>query len=281
MSGNLWIWFTEHLVNESQFVSINNTQLYLLPELSGVRQGSILGPLMFILYMNDLPDAIHWSKVLLFADDTICFKQIKSPIDQQHLQLDLDNLASWSISSYLSFNSSKSTHVSLNRTPTSYNIRNDPITTTHNHKDLGIIISCNLNWNLHHDTILRKAYRTLGLVQRTYSVTIPSSAKVKLYISIIRLLFTHVAIPLIKDIKKLEQLHCRATKYILNDYVSNYKTRLMYLRILSSMYIFDILFLINNPTNNFNINNYISFSTSNTRTRGTKLRHNISSTNKE
>jgi len=118
-------------------------------------------------------------------------------------------------------------------------------------------------------------------VQRTYSVTIPSSAKVKLYISIIRLLFTHVAIPLIKDIKKLEQLHCRATKYILNDYVSNYKTRLMYLRILSSMYIFDILFLINNPTNNFNINNYISFSTSNTRTRGTKLRHNISSTNKE
>jgi len=128
MSGNLWIWFTEHLVNESQFVSINNTQLYLLPELSGVRQGSILGPLMFILYMNDLPDAIHWSKVLLFADDTICFKQIKSPIDQQHLQLDLDNLASWSISSYLSFNSSKSTHVSLNnRSPTSYNIRNDPL----------------------------------------------------------------------------------------------------------------------------------------------------------
>ena len=102
ISGNLWIWFKEHLTNRSHFVSINNTQLYLLPVLSGVPQGSILGPLLFILYTNDFPDAIHWSKTLLFADDTKCFK---SPVDQQHLQLDLDNLASWSISSHLSFNS--------------------------------------------------------------------------------------------------------------------------------------------------------------------------------
>ena len=118
---NLWIWFKEYLTNRSQFVSINNTQSYLLPVLSGVPQGSIiLGLLLFILYMKDLPDAIHWSKALLFADDTKCFKHIKSPVDQQHLQLDLDNLASWSISSHLSFNSSKSTllhHIILEMTP--------------------------------------------------------------------------------------------------------------------------------------------------------------------
>jgi len=101
-------------------------------------------------------------------------------------------------------------------------IRNDPITTIHNHKDLGMIISSNLNWNLHHGAILRKPYRTLGLVRRTFSATIPSSAKVKLYISIIRsqlLYCSPVWRPhLIKDIKKLEQLQHRATKYILNDY---------------------------------------------------------------
>ena len=70
ISGNLWLWFKNYLTNRFQFVSINNSYSYLLPVLSGVPQGSILGPLLFIIYMNDLPDAIRWSTTLLFADDT-------------------------------------------------------------------------------------------------------------------------------------------------------------------------------------------------------------------
>jgi len=89
---------------------------------------------------------------------------------------------------------------------------------THNHKDLGIIINDNLNWNDHHDIILNKAYRTLGLVRRTFSGTISISAKAKLYISLIRSQVLHCS-PiwqphLIKDIKKLETLQRRATKFI-------------------------------------------------------------------
>ena len=88
------------------------------------------------------------------------------------------------------------------------NIRGNPINTTHSHKDLGVIISDNLNWNTHHDAILGKAYRTLGLVRRTFCSTIPISAKVKLYTSLIRsqvLYCSPVWRPhLIKDIKKLE-----------------------------------------------------------------------------
>ena len=94
---------------------------------------------------------------------------------------------------------------------------------------------------------------------------------------------------LIKDIKKLKQLQRRATKYILNDYVSDYKARLTNLRLLPLMYIFeisDVLFFIKNlinknPTNNFNINTYISFTVGNTRSCGVKLRHNAALTNKE
>ena len=164
-----------------------------------------------------------------FADDTKCFKHIKSPDDEQSLQNDLHNLASWSVASHLSFNPSKSTHVSFNQDiSTSYNIRGNPINTTHSHKDLGVIISDNLNCNTHHDAILGKAYRTLGLVRRTFCSTIPILAKVKLYTSLIRsqvLYCSPVWRPhLIKDIKKLEQLQHRATKYILNDYLSDYKT---------------------------------------------------------
>ena len=135
------------------------------------------------LYMNDLPDAIHWSRALLFADDIKCFKYIKSPDDEQSLEHDLQNLASWGVKSHLSFNPSKSIQVSFNqKISISYNIRGNPINTTHSHRDLGVIISDNLNWNIHHDAILAKAYRTLGLVRRTFSSTIPTSAKVKLYI---------------------------------------------------------------------------------------------------
>ena len=64
LSGNLWLWFKNYLTNRFQFVSINNSHSHLLPVISGVPQGSILGPLLFILYMNDLPDAIRWSRTL-------------------------------------------------------------------------------------------------------------------------------------------------------------------------------------------------------------------------
>ena len=77
ISGNLLTWFEQYLVNKFQFVSINNTYSYLLPVASGVPQGSILGALFFVLFMNDLPDPIHWSNAFLFADDTKCFKHIE------------------------------------------------------------------------------------------------------------------------------------------------------------------------------------------------------------
>ena len=86
-------------------------------------------------YMNDLPDVIHWSRALLFADDIKCFKHIKSHDDEQSLQTDLHGLASWSVTSHLSFNPSKSIHVSFNQTiSTSYNISGNPINTTHSHR---------------------------------------------------------------------------------------------------------------------------------------------------
>ena len=104
--GSLLAWF---LTNRSQFVSMNNMYSYLLRIASRVPQGSLL----FIMYMNDLPDAIHWSKALLFAVDTKFFMHIKSAVDQRHLQQGLNNLSSWSTTSRLSFNSSKSTHISI------------------------------------------------------------------------------------------------------------------------------------------------------------------------
>ena len=184
IGGELWSWFLAYVTNRSQFVSINGCNSDLLPVESRVPQGSILGPLLFIIYMNDIPSVAAHSKVFLFADDTKCFKHIKIPSDTQLLQQDLTCLSNWSKVSLLSFHSSKSTHLSFkSKVTTSYNINDSPIKTSHLHKDLEVMISDDLNRDKHHDYILKKAYKTLGLVRRTFSKTIVPSVMVKLYIS--------------------------------------------------------------------------------------------------
>ena len=134
---------------------------------SGVPKGSILGPLLFIIYINSLPDAVLHSKTLMFADNTKCFRHIKSLSDQQLLQADLNLLSSWSAVSCLSFNPSKSVHISFSsKLPTSYILNNCPINSSSSHKDLGVIVSTDLQWHHHHDHILGKAYKTLGIIRR-------------------------------------------------------------------------------------------------------------------
>ena len=133
--------------------------------------------------------------------------------------------------------------------------------------------------------LLAKAYKALGLICRTFSQSVSPSVKVKLYIALVRsqiMYSSPIWRPhLMKDIHKIEQLQWRATKYILQDYTSDYKTRLINLQLLPLMYtleISDIMFFINsvkNPTPSFNINAQISYSSNRTRSNGVKLNHTI------
>ena len=99
-----WLWFKSYLSSRRQCVHINNSRSSLLPVISGVPQGSILGPLLFLIYVNDLPLSINSSSLLLFADDTKCLKSIDCPHDCDLLQNDLSLLSDWSLKWKLLFN---------------------------------------------------------------------------------------------------------------------------------------------------------------------------------
>ena len=108
------------------------------------------------------------------------------------------------------------------------------------HRDL---LSTDLSWSNHHHHISSKAYRTLGLLRRTFGHSINTTTKRTLYIALVRFQLLHCS-PLwhpylIQDISALERTQHRATKYILNDYVSDYKTRLIKPNLLPLMYIYD------------------------------------------
>ena len=291
ITGKLWSWFKSYLSNRFQFVAINNQFSTFLPVVSGVPQGSILGPPLFLIYINDIFHLNILSRLYAFADDTKCFNQITNNHDQQSLQRDINLLFEWSYTSCLSFSPTKCVHVSFKSTRnTTYYINHEEISKVDNHRDLGITISNDLSWKNHYIHISAKAYKILGLIRRIFKSSHPVTVKCKLYLSLVRPILTYCSLIwrpyLIADINTLEQIQRRATKYILNDFTSNYKNRLLKLSILPLMYqyeIADILFLIKSlkcPTNSFNINNHITFFTGSSRLAiAHKIRHTFSSNN--
>ena len=142
-------------------------------------------------------------------------------------------------------------------------------------RDLGIIMSHDLSWKNHHDFILSKAYRFLGLLRRTFSTVDCNQAKKILYLSLVRSQLMYCS-PIwrpqfLKDIQRFENIQRRATKFITNDYSSSYKSRLVSLHMLPFMMQFelnDILFFvasIKNPTKSFDISEYVIFCSGSTR----------------
>ena len=105
--GNLLMWFNSYLKNRRQQTTVLGVTSTALPMTSGVPQGSILGPLLFLLYTNDLSSSIVNSNVAAFADDTKIFKVINSTTDAMLLQNDLLNFNSSSSNAGLHLNTSK------------------------------------------------------------------------------------------------------------------------------------------------------------------------------
>ena len=170
IDGQLHLWFRNFLTNRKQRVLIRGSYSDWSPVISGVPQGSILGPVMFLIYMNDIPDIIT-STAKLFADDTKIYRQINNVEDSIALQLDLTTLDLWVDCWQVKFNPTKCQVMRIShnkdKRSTRYNITGTVLRNVSYCKDLGVIMGSDLKWSKHVEQIVHKANRVLGLLKRT------------------------------------------------------------------------------------------------------------------
>ena len=140
--------------------------------LSGVPQGSVLGPILFFIFINDLPDNIN-STVRLFADDCVLYRNIRRSEDQQILQDYLNKLTQWEEAWLMKFNAPKCHSMRVTKHPLpkqiihDYSLHNQGLENVPSAKYLGITITDYLDSGQHINNVTSKATKTLGFLRRT------------------------------------------------------------------------------------------------------------------
>jgi hypothetical protein len=222
--GNIYMWIQAFLNNRTQQVVVDGEVTSEATVDSGVPQGSVLGPLLFLLFINDLPSSVC-SNVRLFADDCIIYREIHSARDTQILQDDLNNLEEWEKKWKMSFNVDKChiMHVSKSRQTNmaKYTLHNQPLSPVQQATYLGIELSSNLSWTHHINKITSKASQNLGFLKRNFHSAKPET-KAAAYRSIVRPTLEYsssVWDPYQEnDIQKLNNVQRRAARFVTNNY---------------------------------------------------------------
>ena len=187
---------------------------------SGVPQGTVLGPALFLIYINDLPEAVN-SHARLCADDCLLYREVKTLADHTILQQDLDALQKWEDDWLMAFNPSKCEviHITKKKSPVqhTYTIHKEPLKTVENAKYLGLNINKNLSWNHHINTITKKANSTLGFLRRNISKCSPKIKK-QAYTTFVRPTLEYAApvwgTPQKGNTVKIEAVQRRAARFI-------------------------------------------------------------------
>jgi len=166
-------WFTSYLTNRKQFVSVNNVDSNLLPITCGVPQGSILGPLLFILYINDIINSSNLANFIMFADDTnIFFKHPNWDILLNMVNEELYEISRWFKLNKLSLNIKKTNYIIFKNKNASCSISPDiridniKIQQVFQTKFLGVIINSNLTWTDHINTVSNKICKSMGIIYK-------------------------------------------------------------------------------------------------------------------
>ena len=226
ISWELLNWCQDYLSNRRQRVVIDGYSSSLTEITALVLQGSILGTLFFVLFINDLPDVVcSASTIALYADDSKMFRVINCDGDQMLFQNDLDKLYHWSQCNLMDFNSKKCKIMRITKKQVPFTNRvhlsDTVLEEVKEFKDLGILTNNGLSWNSHIDMITAKANRMLGLIKRTCMDLKDESTLKTLYCSLVRSNLEYCSVvwcPFTKrNVNKLERIQRRATRFILKS----------------------------------------------------------------
>ena len=235
-------WCKSFLTNRQQKVVVNGQHSQWASVMSGVPQGSVLGPLMFVIFINDLPDVVE-SCVKLFADDVKLFRRTRTTEDKDKLQTDLDNLEDWADKWKMRFNPQKCQVLKLGQqpepTPITYKLSGHDLETVTSIRDLGVQVNSRLNFHEHISQQVIKANRILGMVRQSFR-HLDHPTFTKLYTGLVRphLEYCHhiVQIQHEQDWKLIESVQRRATKLLAGLRELPYEERLAKLRLPSMHY---------------------------------------------
>lgn len=237
ITGNTHKWIVNWLKDRKQRVVINGIESEWAPVGSGVPQGSVLGPILFTIYINDIDVGLN-NLVSKFADDTKIGNAILTEEERINMQLDLNKITEWSEKWKMPFNVDKCQvlHVGSKNKKFKYEMKGKELRSTSQVKDLGVIITESLKPSIQCTTSANKANRALGFIKINFTYK-SKDIIIPLYKSIVR---PHLEYAvqfwspyLVKDINKLESVQRRATKLVPSLRGKSYQERLKELNLFS------------------------------------------------
>ena len=191
IGGKTLKWIDSFLCDRQLRVMVNGVKSDWAPVLSGVPQDTVLGPLFFSLYINDITEDID-SELRLFDDDCVCYREIKDTEDTVKLQEDIDHLGCWARSlGHEVPTSLQITTKRIKKINASYSLEGTVHDNVEKIKYLGVTITNDLKWNTHVSNICTKANRILGFLRRNLAAC-PQDVKESAYKELVRPILEYV-----------------------------------------------------------------------------------------
>jgi len=217
-------WIESFLVRRTQRVVVDGEQSDWADVLSGVPQGTVLGPILFLAYINDLPGTVS-ANTRLFADDCVIYRSIKSAHDCEGLQHDLDELQRWESNWCMQFNPEKCCIMSITRKKkritSEYTLHNQTLKHVESATYLGVELQSDLTWSKHINKTTMKANRQLAFLKRNIPIQ-NRKLKETAYKGLVRPILEYCA-PVWdphhqKYINQIEMVQRRAARFTLGRY---------------------------------------------------------------
>ena len=231
-------WLHSYLHGREQSVVLDGKTSSTIPVLSGVPQGSVLGPLLFLIYINDsASEQLNLGTyITMYADDLLLHREINCSDDYLKLQQYVNTISNWVDTNRLTLNSKKCKFMIVSRrrrrsVPScTLCLNGQPMDRVSHYKYLGVILTDDLSWSVHINEITSKARKVIGLIYRQFYSMSSISSLIQLYTSLVRPHLEYASQVwdpfMVKDIQKLESVQKFALRMCYKSWGSTYSENL-------------------------------------------------------